>query len=133
MSKLVDELMKEHSLIVELLTEVSNLGITTKEGQNKLNSAKDKLLAHLKKEDEQLYPALNKAGEADPKLKGYINTFAKDMEGISKAAVGFFAKYEQGGSGDEFVRDFGEIVATLKMRIRKEENFLYKEYDKLAL
>ena len=63
MSKLVDELKKEHSVIVETLNKVKNLGFVSEEGQNILLAVKKNLLAHLKKEDEQLYPFLKNAAE----------------------------------------------------------------------
>lgn len=131
MSQLIEELKKEHTVIVDILNEVSKLGITTKEGQRKLLDAKQGLLAHLKKEDDRLYPVLKTAAEKNPALKQTLDLFAQDMAGISKAAIDFFAKYSQGGSGLEFARDIGALFTTLKSRIRKEEDILYSEFDRL--
>lgn len=131
MSQLIEELKKEHTLIVDILNEVAKLGITSNEGQRKLLDAKQGLLAHLKKEDDRLYPVLKSAAEKNPALKQTLDIFAKDMTGISKAAIDFFGKYSQGGSGLEFARDIGKLFTTLKSRIRKEEDILYKEYDRL--
>ncbi|MFQ5962816.1 MAG: hemerythrin domain-containing protein [Candidatus Scalinduaceae bacterium] len=69
MTVLIEELKKEHSEIVAALNEVKELGILSKEGQVKLMSAKAHLLTHLKKEDEQLYPALRKEAEHNESLK----------------------------------------------------------------
>ncbi|MBI5626215.1 MAG: hemerythrin domain-containing protein [Nitrosomonadales bacterium] len=131
MSQLIIELKKEHEVIANILGEASKLGITSKEGQMKLMDAKKGLLAHLKKEDDQLYPVLKKAAQNDQNLGRTLDFYAKDMEGISKAAVAFFNKYAQGGSGMEFAKDIGGLFSTLKSRIRKEEDVLYKEYDRL--
>ena len=131
MSQLIDELKKEHVAIANILGEVSKLGITSKEGQAKLMVAKNGLLAHLKKEDDKLYPALKSAAQNDKNLGFTLDVYAKDMDGISKAAIAFFTKYAQGGSGMEFAKDIGGLVATLKSRIRKEEDVLYEEYNKL--
>ena len=60
MSALIEELKREHAKIIAMLNEVKELGILSKEGQSRLMSAKKSLLAHLKKEDEQLYPVLRK-------------------------------------------------------------------------
>ncbi len=131
MSKLVDELKKDHSVITETLTNVKELGVTSEEGQKILLAAKSGLLAHLKKEDEHLYPVLNKAAESDVDLKRTLDMFAKDMDEISKGALEFFDKYSTGGSGIEFAKDFGKLFGTLSTRIRKEETTLYKKYDEL--
>ncbi len=131
MSKLVDELKREHSVIVETLNKVKSLSITSEEGQNTLLAAKSGLLAHLKKEDEQLYPVLNNAAESDAVLKRTLDTFAKDMDEISKVALEFFEKYSTGGSGIEFAKDFGRLYAALSQRISKEENIIYAKYDEL--
>ena len=45
MSKLIEELGKEHSVIAEALNKVKSLGFTSEEGQNTLLAAKDGLLA----------------------------------------------------------------------------------------
>ncbi len=131
MSRLVEELKQDHKVIAETLNKVKGLGITSEEGQSTLLSAKAGLLAHLKKEDEQLYPVLNNAAKSDDNLKRQLDIFAKDMEGISIGALEFFAKYSSGGSGIEFAKDFGSLFATLSQRIGKEESIIYKKYDEL--
>ncbi len=132
MTELIKQLNKEHAEIEKTLNKVKELGVNTQEGQQTLMAAKDGLLAHLKKEDEELYPVLYKAAEKDEKLKRTLEVFAKDMEGISKAALEFFEKYANGGSGIEFARDFGKLLAVLSQRISKEENVLYKKYEEIV-
>ena len=61
MSRLVSQLKNDHKVLVEVLAKVKELGIGTKEGQGKLSAAKAGLLAHLKKEDAELYPVQKKA------------------------------------------------------------------------
>ncbi len=131
MSILVEELKKEHSVISEALNEAKNIGITLKEGQKALLSAKNGLVAHLKKEDERLYPALRKEAEKDESLKRTLNTFAKDMESISKAALDFFEKYSGGGSGIDFASDYGRLMSALNSRIRREESIIYAKFDEI--
>ena len=52
MSALIEELKREHTKIIDMLNEVKELGILSKEGQARLMSAKKCLVEHLKKEDE---------------------------------------------------------------------------------
>lgn len=129
MSKLVDELKKEHSEIAGLLGKVNSLGITTPEAQKLLLSAKQSLLAHLSKEDKFLYPVLRKEAESNEGLKRTLDVFAQDLESISQVALDFFEKYAQGGSGFEFGKDFGRLFSNLSTRIMKEEKILYQKFD----
>ena len=82
MNTLIEELKNDHAEIVKVLTKVRELGIGSKDGQDTLLAAKEGLLAHLKKEDERLYPSLRKAAENTPGLKYTLDMFAKDIQGI---------------------------------------------------
>ncbi len=132
MSTLIEELRKEHAEIGEALARVKELGIVSKEAQDLLLSAKEGLLAHLKKEDERLYPVLQKKSKNNDRLKFTLDMFAKDMNSVSKSALEFFDKYANGGDDMEFSVDFGAFLARLKGRIRKEETIIYAEYEKLT-
>lgn len=131
MSVLVEKLKRDHVVIVDILNQVKGMGISSREGLGKLLSVRTALLAHLKAEDEQLYPALKKEAETSDPLKRTLDLFAREMDTISKEALSFLDKYISGGSGLEFARDFGRLCANLTQRVRKEESILYPEYDKL--
>ncbi len=132
MTHLVDELIREHQSIVAQLNEIKLLGVTSDEGQKKLALAKAGLLAHLEKEDHQLYPTLKREAKTSPELKRTLELFAKDMDKISNDALKFFKKYENGGSGIEFAKEFGLLLAILSQRIHKEENIIYAKYNSVA-
>jgi len=134
MSALIDKLKSEHVTIATVLQEVRDAGITTTEGQNKLKAAKAGLLGHLGEEDKDLYPVLHKAAESNANLKGILDTFAKDMDEITKNVIAFFDKYENVNDdvAGEFITDFAAVFGALGARIQKEESILYPEYDKLA-
>ncbi len=132
MGDLVAELKKEHAALIAILGEVKAKGVGSKEGQQKLDLAKKGLLGHLRKEDERLYPALQKAAQGDEKIKRMLDGFAAEMAEVSKAALAFFEKYATGGDGIEFARDFGRLSGALSARIRKEETVLYAEYQRLC-
>lgn len=134
MSILIEELKKEHSEIVATLNEVKELGILSKEGQDKLMSLEVSLLAHLGIEDDQLYPALKKEAEHYNSIKDTLELFAMDMENVSKIVLEFFEKYSEGFSGmdiKELSEDFDNLLAALTKRIRNEEESLYEEYEAL--
>jgi hemerythrin superfamily protein len=129
MSILIKELMKDHLEIVATLDEIKELGILSKKGQAKLLSVKERLLAHIKKEDEQLYPVLKKAAKNNKQLKSALDLCAIDMENVSRIVLEFFDKYSRGVSGEELQREFENLFVTLGKRIRNEEDILYDEYD----
>ena len=133
MSTLTDALKQDHVALVESLGKVKALGISTLEGRHTLLSVKSALLAHLAREDEQLYPVLREAAGNDRALMTKLEVFARDMELVTSEAVRFFEKYADGGSGIAFASDYGHLHAVLAARIRKEETNLYPEYERIRV
>lgn len=135
MAKLIDDLKNEHAVMVNMLNKVTKVVAGSKERKEILSSAKTGLLSHVKKEDIELYPVLKKAAEGDENLRLILDMFAKDMDSIAKSAFGFFDKYSQGASYSDlaFAVDFGRLLGLLELRIRKEENILYPEFEKIKL
>ncbi len=131
MSKLVQELKQDHEKLAQVLSAALSKG-PTKEGLQLLTTSKAALLAHLKKEDTFLYPELKKAALNDKNLKMTLDSFASDMEKVSKAAIDFFNKWEKGGDGIEFAKDVGTLISVLRSRIHREESNLYPEFDRVA-
>ncbi len=129
MSVLIEELKKDHSEIVATLNEVKKLGILSKEGQTKLLSVKENLLAHLNKEDQQLYPVLIKKAENIMHLNTALDLCAIDMENVSRVVQEFFDKYSRGVSGKELQKEFENLFVALDKRVSNEEDILYDEYD----
>ena len=131
MARLIDELKRDHVEIEAMLAKVRDNGITNKEAHNILIAARVKLLAHLKKEDIQLYPVLNKAAVNDATLKRSVEFYAKDMQEIPADAVAFFDKYPPADAtiDIEFAKAFGRLYSTISRRLRSEEGSLYKAYE----
>ena len=129
MSALIEELKREHAEIIAILNEVKELGILSREGQARLMSAKVHLLAHLKKEDEQLYPVLRKEAEHNKSLKKEVAMFAMDPEYVSRVVSEFFDKYSGGEIDEDFSVNFESLTAAISTRIRNEEDALYEEYE----
>ncbi len=131
MSVLIEELKKEHSEIVATLNEVKELGISSKEGQAKLMSAKVSLLAHIKKEEEQFYPVLRKEAKTNKELESILDLLAVGMMDTSRVALEFFDKYSRGVSGKEFPKEFENLFVVIGKRIRNEEDILFPVYEKI--
>jgi|ETNmetMinimDraft_2_1059921.scaffolds.fasta_scaffold141013_1 hypothetical protein len=131
MSALIEELRREHSEILAILSEVEGLGILSKEGQSKIMSVKTILLEHLKKEDVKFYPALYKVVEHNNNLKNTLDLFAMDMENVSRIALEFFDKYSRGVLGKELQEEFESLIVALRNRIKNEEDILYLEHERI--
>jgi|GEM_PF-461894 len=157
MSRLVKELKEEHTEIIDSLLRVKMLKVCSDDGQRILMQVKDLLLAHLKKEDNELYPALRDASSRDKTLAEELNRFESDMVEVTRTAGRFFDKYSAdvpsllqhcakpslgsrikkllGRDGEspeqDFAADFDNLFATLLARVRQEENVLYKSFDRL--
>ena len=131
MSPLIEELRREHSEILAILSEVEGLGILSKEGQSKTMSVKTILLEHLKKEDVEFYPVLYKVVEHNNNLKNTLDLFEMDMENVSRVALEFFDKYSRGVLGKELQEEFESLIVALRNRIKNEEDILYLEHEKI--
>ncbi len=131
MSALIEEFKKEHSEIMAILKEVKKLGIHSEEGRSKLMSAKEYLLEHLHKENEQLYPVLRKEAKHNRTLKAELDIFAIDPEYVSRVVLEFFDKYSGGAIDKDFQINFESLFAALNARIRNEEEALYQEYEEI--
>ena len=130
MAKLIDELKKENTAIVNTLDAVKTLGINSKEGKEEFLTAKTAFLEHVKKEDEKLYTVLRKAAKSNDELKTKLDELGKYMDKVSKIALYFFNRYSHGGSGFEFHSDCERFYSILKARMLNEE-LLFKEYEEL--
>jgi len=127
------ELAEEHITIMGMLHEVVNLGIITPEAQSTLLAVKSLILSHLKKENDQFYPVLRQAAKTDRDLADQLQAHGRELEAVYGLAFRFFNKYAEGagGSNKEFAQELGMIYAALRERIRREEGYLFKEYEKL--
>ncbi len=128
MPNLIEELKKEHQSILAVLDEVRELGISSEAGRTHLLSARDLLMAHMRKEDEQYYPALRRAAESSKDLKMLLDYFVRDMENVSRKALQLFEKYSRGGNEAEFAGEIKILYMTLRDRVRTEEEVLFAKF-----
>lgn len=130
MNQLIIDLKSEHRALVEILKKVQIAGPSKEESKVLLMDAKKALLAHLKKEDLELYPKLREAAKNNEEIERKVNNFGKDMEDITIFTLQFFDKMEKNQySALEYAKDFGKLVTILSGRISREENILYPLYD----
>ena len=120
MSVLIEEFKKEHSVIIEALKEVEELGVPTKEGHAQLMILTVYLLNHLWNEDQSLYPVLRKESEHNKKLKETLSSFDNSLGGIHEEMQNFITKYYKGVIDNNFQREYKRLFGALSKRIEYE-------------
>jgi iron-sulfur cluster repair protein YtfE (RIC family) len=128
--QLIEELRNEHISIVETINNIEKLGIYTREGISELLYAKMEFIAHLKKEDTELYPKLKKIAEYDKEFRKKLDHLSRNLEEVTQFVLKFFDQYSAGGADIQFKSDCERLYSILKARILNEE-LLFKEYEKL--
>ena len=123
---LIIVLQNEHRTILSLLDDVACLGVGTEEGRKRLLKSKELILAHLHKEDEKLYPKLNKL-EATHDVS---ISFENDMKDVSSFVLKFFCELEKSGDTEAVAIQFKDVRQRLRDRIAKEEFALYPLFEK---
>ncbi|ULA60260.1 MAG: hypothetical protein LZF60_220177 [Nitrospira sp.] len=131
MSNLTATLKLQHVFISNLVEAAQWIGVEKLEAQRKLRAAKTHLLAHFKLEDTLLYPILFDAAQKNTELKHTLEILGKDMTGVSKEVMSFFEQYHIGEKPHHTTQDLGNILFLLQTRIRREEDTLYAEFDKI--
>ena len=135
MSKLINELKQEHQEIDKILKDLQSIGYSSKRSKELLIKSREKLIDHLKKEDDKLYPPLEAEAESNQGLNQMLETFGKEMDQITRFVEEFHKKYYTMGDmeAEGFKRDLTSYITTLKNRIMREEVAIYKEYEKLKI
>ncbi len=118
---MINELKKEHSIIIDALNEIRKLGSYSREVYNKILSIQEGLLAHLNKEDEKLYPLLRNAVKSNRKLQEKINVFVENIGAVSNAAFDFFGNYPTKIRG-QLAKETEWLIETLTWRILYEKD-----------
>ncbi len=107
---ITDELSKDATYIYGLLLELS-----------------DNLGAHLRQEDEALYPALFR--HPDKHISKLAKIYIEEMGGIDKAFKHYLSGWPHAAviqeKPEEFIAETRKIFSTLCERIKKENSILY--------
>ena len=130
MSDLITGLIQDHNNLKKLLSEVYSYIVSEEKKIEFVQKLKAIVVAHIEKEDKELYPFLNKEAETDENLKMKLDSFAKDWEAISEFATNYFGKYSEGKFNPQFTTDTAKLLSTLRQRMIKEEVSLFSEYTK---
>ncbi|GAB1429783.1 hemerythrin domain-containing protein [Ignavibacteria bacterium] len=133
-----DNLRKQHDQLIALTQEISR-NLTLSEVSTKtinitmlLSKLTGLLQVHASSEDKFLYPGLLKA--TDTKVKTITKRFLDEMGGIDKAVSEHNTKWTIQiikEKPNEFIKETKQLLATLGVRINKENAELYPLADTL--
>lgn len=133
MLDLIDELSAEHSDLSISFGNLERLDITSEESHKEFQSIKSSLLAHLRKENEELYPQLREISFNNLQLQRTLDWFMRDLARISAVLILFLDTYADGGSPLAFRRDFKRLNKILNALIKQEERIIYTEYQNASI
>lgn len=127
----VDVLEAEHDAILESFRQIDTAQ-SLEEKKQKLIELKDVVVAHIAKEDAEIYPVLEHSHKPDSVRLGEVmhslmNSYAVDfMEAVEDVLQGVHAV------GEDVMSSYHESVVDIKNRIKIEESLLFPEYEKVV-
>ncbi|MEM5340000.1 hemerythrin domain-containing protein [Paraburkholderia azotifigens] len=122
---LITTLKHDHEEIFRLLDECRSLGVGSEEGRRKLKQLRGVVVAHLAREDQKLYPAMQKHDAT----RALGDMYAQEMRAMSAEILGFFDSLDTGRSGLESAREIGRVISHLRQRMTREEVRLYPAFE----
>lgn len=131
MSDFIDRLKEDHVQLIETLMAANRAGITSAAGRELLMQAQQAFNLHLQKEDNGLYPLLHRGSKNNPKLDYLLDEFATEMTQATKMVHDFYEQLDRNTDEIQLATSFGALCQSLSKRIKREENILYEEYEKL--
>lgn len=135
-ARLIKHLVDDHRV---LLADFTEMMASANEGDynvtnHLLGAFATKLVAHLNKENIELYTFLGYMVKMSPEDKESISGFRSEMAAIEVAVTGLINKYtnqEVSTSNiDSFITDFDGVATVFVDRIGREEKMLYPLYHK---
>ncbi len=133
---LVAILKQQHRFLQDKLLAINSLysqptSTIGKDLHAKMLDLKQSLLAHVKLEDDQLYPALAQK-LADNTLSPRVQQSLADLHDLTAAAETFLDKYvaleNSSPARVTFIREFRQLLEKLTVRIKLEEETIYPLY-----
>jgi regulator of sigma D len=127
----IQELQAEHKKLVDVLLEVEKISATDmKKGLDILLTIKHDLISHLSKENVRLYPKL--ISYKDEEIIKTVKVFQVETREITNHVMNFFEDYQLSSHIEQhsatYIEDLSILIKNLKLRIGREEKYLYPLY-----
>jgi hemerythrin-like domain-containing protein len=113
-----------------LTKEQLKVRMVAKTAQRLMSELVDKIKAHLGEEDKDLYPVL--LTHSDLNVRSTAWKFISGEHALRQAFADYSKKWLKSGDfelSDELLEDTNELLETLRVRIDREEHFLYPRFE----
>jgi hypothetical protein len=128
---MIDELRTDHLDLSISFERLCDIDITSEIGKEELRRIKAVFLSHMKKENDELYPALRDESFNNGKLQATLDWFTKDFVRIFAVTILFLDKYAEGGNHRDFIKEHSRLTRILNALLKQEENIIFTEYLKI--
>ena len=133
---LIDNLEKDHELLVELFGKIWKNGFEAGDFETlatHISEFKTLFQSHLLKENVKFYAYLEQSMRHDSHSLGVVREFRRDMNDIANAVISFCKKYERPeftkAAQESFKEEYQGIGQALVRRVQLEERDLYSLYS----
>jgi hypothetical protein len=124
--RLTDILRDQHAQLAAMLDDLGRHGMAGADGRERLQRARQAMLAHFSLEESRLYPAL----QTHPATAALADRYVGEMQQLTPALLAFFDTYREGDADPRaFAHSLEQMMAVLRQRIVREEERLYPAYD----
>lgn len=131
MTELVETLREEHAALLKLFRQIERDGLDVSLADGVVDAARQALETHLARERDELYPILEKAAASDTEVEAKMSFLYWDLEDLSQVAHAFFSQCGKERNPVDLPLRFDRLYALLEKRIEREEDFLFRLYDRI--
>jgi len=139
MKNCIDELKKEHTQIISLLSDIIKVMISQMEDNSgdeffpddKFRELRTILTEHVHKEHDKIFSVLRENSAHNELLMKNMTILGRDIEKVTENAVKVVDNYKTKQSNVDYARAFGKIFIDMGAAIRREEDILFDEYAKI--
>ncbi len=132
MPDLITTLEHEHKSIMTLLEKARGLGPNSPEGRKILGEATRLLMQHMKRDDEEVFPVLERAADSNGAVKEALRWFVVHRTISAEAVSAVCERLQSPASEFEYAKDFGSLMAIVTNRLQREESILYPVFRQVA-
>lgn len=115
--------------IMEVLSRIRSIGLTSKEAQRCFFDSRDMFLSHFEDENRIMHPLVMESAKEDFFLSKTVQFFFDEVDNCLRVVNRFLCRYQSPGQGLAYAEEFGAVYASMLQRVRLEEHAIYNIYE----